>query len=117
MSEEGMGSKGRQVLQRHCRHLFPMRRRGFIEDDTQRVETGTADRRLGRQERLKQCPLSVGEIGGIEQGIRVHPPAYPTPLPACYGFSDGFLPQPTKLTDTCSIGLVRFVGIATVLDL
>src|SRR5260221_2540976 len=40
------------------------RREDGSADDAQRVETGTADRRLGRQERLEQGPLTIREVAG-----------------------------------------------------
>src|SRR5260370_758206 len=46
-----------------------------IADDAQRVETGTADRRLGRQERLEQRPVAIREVAGREQMRGVHAPA------------------------------------------
>src|SRR5262245_43410828 len=52
------------------------------EDEAQRVQTRTADRRLRAQERFAQRPFALREVAGRELRRGIHPPAYPTPLPA-----------------------------------
>lgn len=46
-----------------------------VVDRAQGMDAWTPDGRLGRQERLEQRPLAVGEVSGVEEKLSVHAPA------------------------------------------